>query len=130
LALIKCMSIWVPWAQLIMDGKKTTETRSWRTHCRGTIAIHAAMTVNATVRENCVKFGYNVKAIPKGAVLGTANLYDCVQFPDPRAPPDAYGDFTPGRWGWLLKDVVKFDPPIPIKGHQGLWNFEMPEGLQ
>jgi hypothetical protein len=34
-----------------------------------------------------------------------------------------YGDFTPGRWAWLLTDVTPCDP-IPAKGKQGLWNWE------
>lgn len=32
----------------------------------------------------------------------------------------AYGDFTPGRYAWLLADVVPVDPPAPFKGGQGL----------
>ena len=32
----------------------------------------------------------------------------------------AYGDFTPGRYAWLLADVVPVDPPVPFKGGQGL----------
>lgn len=31
-----------------------------------------------------------------------------------------YGDFTPGRFAWLLADVVPVDPPVPFKGGQGL----------
>lgn len=32
-----------------------------------------------------------------------------------------YGDFTPGRFGWLL-DNVRPIGPVPAKGKQGLWN--------
>ncbi len=31
-----------------------------------------------------------------------------------------YGDFTPGRFAWLLADVVPVVPPVPFKGGQGL----------
>ena len=34
-----------------------------------------------------------------------------------------YGDFTPGRWAWLLADIVPCDP-IPAKGAQGLWTWQ------
>lgn len=37
-----------------------------------------------------------------------------------------YGDFTPGRFAWLLGDIVPLDPPVPAKGHQGLWAWEVP----
>lgn len=33
-----------------------------------------------------------------------------------------YGDFTPGRYGWLLGDIRSFAEPIPVKGGQQLWN--------
>jgi hypothetical protein len=33
-----------------------------------------------------------------------------------------YGDFTPGRFAWLLENVQPI-PTIPAKGHQGLWEW-------
>lgn len=30
------------------------------------------------------------------------------------------GDFTPGRFGWLLTDIVNLDEPVPFKGGQRL----------
>lgn len=35
----------------------------------------------------------------------------------------AYGDFTPGRFAWLLDKITPFDPPVPAKGRQGLWKW-------
>ena len=32
-----------------------------------------------------------------------------------------YGDFTPGRYAWLLADVEALPEPIPARGRQGLW---------
>ena len=31
-----------------------------------------------------------------------------------------FGDFTPGRWAWLLDDIEPVDPPVPAVGGQGL----------
>lgn len=36
----------------------------------------------------------------------------------------AYGDFTPGRFAWLLSDVVALPEPIPAKGSQRLWEWD------
>lgn len=36
-----------------------------------------------------------------------------------------FGDFAPGRYAWLLTDITPCDP-IPVKGRQGLWNWEAP----
>lgn len=33
------------------------------------------------------------------------------------------GDFTPGRWGWMLDDVEPVNPPAPARGQQGLWDW-------
>ena len=35
-----------------------------------------------------------------------------------------YGDYSPGRWAWLLNDIKPVEIPIPVTGHQGLWNWE------
>lgn len=32
-----------------------------------------------------------------------------------------YGNYTPGRYGWLLDDIISFPQPIPVKGRQGWW---------
>lgn len=39
---IPVLSLWQPWATLVALGVKTIETRSWSTHYRGPLAIHAA----------------------------------------------------------------------------------------
>lgn len=44
---------------------------------------------------------------------------------DGRAIPDqaTYGDFTPGRFAWLLDDIEALATPVPAAGGQRLWNF-------
>ena len=37
-----------------------------------------------------------------------------------------YGDFTPGRFAWLLSNIEPLAEPIPATGKQGLWNWERP----
>lgn len=34
-----------------------------------------------------------------------------------------YGDYSPGRFAWLLADIKPLPEPIPAKGKQGLWNW-------
>ncbi|HMF31703.1 MAG TPA: ASCH domain-containing protein [Candidatus Lokiarchaeia archaeon] len=118
---MKALSLIQPFASLIVDGKKTVETRSWPTAYRGSLAIHASKKVDQAA---CAQFGYDPRVITRGAVLGTADLVDCAIFPDPRMPLDEYGDFTSGRWGWLLAHVVKFPQPEPALGHLSLWNWD------
>lgn len=43
---------------------------------------------------------------------------------DPQLP---LGDFTPGRWGWMLTDPQPCEP-VPCKGRQGV--FELPDDVE
>lgn len=82
--------------------------------------------------------------LPLGAIIGQVNVigvYESTHFPMTRTvmpnylkdgklyhipfteQEEAFGDYSPGRWGWLLSDAFKFDTPIPISGHRGLWDF-------
>ena len=35
-----------------------------------------------------------------------------------------FGDYSDGRFGWILSDPVLFKEPIPCKGQLGIWNFD------
>lgn len=39
---MKAISLWQPWATAMAIGSKRIETRSWSTHYRGLLAIHAS----------------------------------------------------------------------------------------
>ena len=59
---MKALTIWQPWASLLVSGQKKYETRSWATDYRGPIAIHAAMrpvrrTIDALVADKAGKPG-------------------------------------------------------------------------
>ena len=36
----------------------------------------------------------------------------------------AFGDYTPGRFAWILQDPVLFKTPLPAKGSLILWEFD------
>ena len=120
---MRALSLWQPWASLIYDGRKKIETRDWEMLYRGPLAIHAAKRMTTEEKWASEDFGYEWKTLPLGAVLCIVNVVDCVRFPHPKAPPDEYGDFTGGRFGFLMEMVEKFERPIPAKGMQGIWNW-------
>jgi hypothetical protein len=43
-------------------------------------------------------------------------------------PPDepelSFGDYTPGRYAWILENVQALPGPIPCKGALGLWEWK------
>lgn len=72
--------------------------------------------------------------MPSGVVLATCNLLDCV----PITPEfvatlgeqeKAFGDYTPGRYAWILENVRQLNKPVPAKGMQRLWEWDAPEGV-
>lgn len=42
----------------------------------------------------------------------------------------AFGDYSPGRFAWLLADVRRLDEPVPCVGRQGLFNVKLPDGVE
>lgn len=36
-----------------------------------------------------------------------------------------FGDYTPGRYAWILQDIQILEKPIPAKGQLGIWNFNI-----
>ncbi len=50
-----------------------------------------------------------------------AKPYEC----DPKLE-GAFGDYSSGRFAWLLDDVEQFKEPIPAKGMLGLWEWNQP----
>lgn len=143
---MKAITIIQPWATLLAAGKKHCETRSWKTNYRGEILIHAGkkdplwgicmmkkedwlMALQALeLYEDFNRF----EVFKTGAIIGKATLVNCVQIDEAtqslikeQHPEEyAFGDFTAGRYAWVMADPVLFDKPIPASGKQGLWNWE------
>ena len=141
---VKALSLHQPWATLIAAGVKNVETRSWpppQSLIGHRIAIHAAKKIVAfpdtpayreVQRRGEQRIGPRLAAdriSTKGAVVAVATLQNARQVQDDTAIPQGnellFGDFTLGRWIWELSNVQPLDPPVPARGHQGLWNFEL-----
>jgi hypothetical protein len=129
-----------PYATLIAVGVKTIETRSWGTPYRGELAIHAAKAWPADEREwQFSDRGFwapllrrlglrSVSDFPRGVVVATCRLVDCV--PTDRLAraalrdeERALGDFSGGRFAWMLADVAPLPEPAPARGSLGLWEW-------
>lgn len=122
---MKDLSLWQPWASFIAIGVKPFETRDWRPPrwlIGKRIAIHAAKKpVSKDDREWAMRVG--VADLPLGAIVCTALLAGAYRCPDLEVEADEFGDYAPGRWAWLLTDIERFEPAIPARGAQGLWDW-------
>lgn len=151
---MKVISLWQPWASLIATGAKKIETRSWSTKYRGPLAIQAAKTWNAEI--DAIMHTWHIQGglaplvgkpldltgmsypdikgelLPRGVIIVTCNLVDCIPTEEMTQKQiefeKHFGDFTPGRYAWILDDIKPLDNPIPAKGMQGLWEFDLSEG--
>jgi hypothetical protein len=134
---IKTLSLWQPWASLIVAGFKRHETRHWPTRVRGRMAIHAAKKVDHIDAPNeLCEFalgGENwARKVPTGAIVAVADLINCC----PTEGLEVYhsdwlaGNFGPGRFAYRLNNVRPLREPIPYKGAQGFFNWTPPEDLE
>jgi hypothetical protein len=143
---IKAISLLEPWASLLMlpssEGGKSIETRSWETKYRGTIAIHASKNFRPGDRDLCeqpyfkealAKLGYrHWSELPLGCVIGTAELVRTFQFDGNNTPPypeRAFGDYSLGRYGFVLVRPRRLVKPIPASGSLSLWDWTPPAEL-
>jgi activating signal cointegrator 1 len=90
-AVIKALTLRQPWASLVAEGVKTIETRSWCTSHRGRIAIHAGqryhdgewnLDLGRATHRICGGFERYPDALPRGAIIASAVLVDCVPIVD------------------------------------------------
>ena len=148
---MKAITIWQPWASLLVSGQKKYETRSWATSYRGPIAIHAAKRpvrriIDALAADrdgdgwrtlqrldSLFLKRRHLEELPIGAIVGNAVLVRCnaidEAFVAKLTPQERdLGDFTLGRYAWEFFDMVAADLPIPARGAQGLWEWRDGDG--
>ena len=70
---MKCLSICQPFAELIVQGKKTIELRKWNTKFRGEFLVHAAKNI---LEDDCKRMKISPKTVTTGAIIGKVNLVD------------------------------------------------------
>ena len=133
---MRAYTVYQPYAWATVAGLKPHETRSRRTNIRGRVAVHAgkAGLNRATRGLSTNEFWELLGAVggrtdlPLGAVVGTVEIVDCVPVEDVvdslTMQERALGDYSPGRWAWVLKNPVMFAEPAPARGKQGWWNWE------
>jgi len=132
--------------------EKAFETRHWITTYRGPVAVYATLKWDREIKDYClsepfrsvlsghlgIPSGYAddefLKAVrsglPFGRIVGTARIADVVPSEAADGPiaefggryERAFGNYGPGRAGFLLTDVVRFAEPVTIKGQQGWFN--------
>lgn len=116
------LSIRQPYAWLVANGIKDIENRSWRTHFRGPLLIHAGLDRSMLTQEfveECEAIGRvrMPEEYDLGGVVGYVEVVDCV-----RRHGSAWKD--PGSWGWVLANAR----PLRYRECGGALGFFHPKG--
>lgn len=133
---MKAISLWQPWASLIVMGLKTYETRSWHTSYRGELLICAAKKKSADqktyweyISDEHINNPQEFDSLPFGCAIVIVNLTNCIkmtpQFINSQSEVERdCGDWSIGRFAWKLENIRRVEN-IPVKGAQGLFNVDI-----
>lgn len=106
---MKAISLKQPWANLVAEGKKTIETRKWKTSYRGELIICSSKKPNI---------------YPAGYAIAKVELYD-IKPMTKKDEENACIKVYPKAQAWYLKSIKKIKP-IPVKGSLGIFDLELP----
>jgi len=125
---MKCLSVSQPYADFIIDGKKTIELRTWNTKFRGEFLIHAPQKVN---NRACKKFGINEDTLRVGVIIGKAEIYDVKIYRSLEELNSDYKKHLAGKeylhhkYGFLLRNPQPLRVPISYKGSLGFFEAKL-----
>ena len=135
---MRALSIRQPWASLILKAGKNIENREWPTKYRGRILVHAAKGMTRAEHEDAIAFaveairadprnadatkkvtlrelGFAFDDLPRGGIVGSVEIVDCVRTSD--------SPWFVGSYGFVLRDPQPL-PFTPWKGQLGF--FDVP----
>lgn len=134
---MKAITVWQPYASLLVMGLKEFETRGWETKYRGSLLITAAKRYDNARKDDIDRVvtilrehGMDSQAEQLfelcgrsvGCAVGVVDLSDCRQMMNGGSDlENAVGYFGEGRFGWKCDDPRMFESPLPVVGKQGLW---------
>ena len=125
---MKALSFKQPWAELILERRKTIDIRSWNTKFRGEFLIHASKNPDL----NAINY-YKMKLenLKFGFLVGIAKLVDVIIYNSKEEffrDKDKHLSITlPNKfpvYGFILKEVRRIKP-IKCKGALGFFNVKI-----
>jgi len=118
------LSIQQPWAELILQGKKSVELRRWTTDYRGDIWVHVGQKYN----EGVVEYFQLDRPLQTGGVIGRVVIDNVVQmtpnlWSEWRNKHLDLGDYQPGFYGFLLSAPQRLGKIVPVAGKLKLFSL-------
>ena len=119
---MKAISLKNPWAGWVYHGRKTIETRKWKTNYRGDLLICCSKTFDKNVPEG----KYNPECYITGKAICVVELYDIVKMTEEHQMK-AMCKIYDGAFAWRLRNVRKIKP-VDISGQLSI--FEIPKEIE
>lgn len=125
---MKALSFRQPWAELILQGRKTMDLRTYSTPYRGRIAVHAPQTIEAAA---CQAYGLNPASLDAGGIVGTVELVDVIPLDEAAYQQrlDAHlsgRHWREGLYGWVLADPQRLPAFLPTPGRRNFFHVDLP----
>ena len=121
---MKALSLKQPWAELVIQGKKTIELRKWNTSFRGEFYVHAS----GNIDEEQMKI-FNLKDLPRQAIIGKVTLLDVKKYENEQdflKDKDKHQALKMefGSYGFILGNPKRITP-IKQKGKLGFFKVDI-----
>jgi len=120
----RALSIRQPWAELILQGRKTIEVRTWETDYRGPFWLHTGKTADIGLERSFAVFDP-----PRGAFVGRITLeeispIDAQRWERWRGQHLDSGRYQPGLFAWHLSSAERLRQPLAAPGQLGLFRVD------
>jgi hypothetical protein len=129
---LKAISIKQPWLDLILNGKKDIETRTYNTEYRGYLFLHAPKGKDALMMKAILESEPGYKPVT-GAIIGIAKLVAVMPYETEEAfmhhysrhwcNEDYYDDETES-YGFVMKNVMRLQYPFFCTGRTKIFNVQ------
>lgn len=118
------ISIRQPWAELILQGRKTIEVRSWDTDYRGPLWLHTGKHADPDLDR---RFGITSPA--RGAFVGRITLesispIDKARWESWRSAHLDPGRYEPGLLAWILSTPERLTTPVAAPGKLKIYKVD------
>lgn len=125
---MKALTLLQPFADLMADGRKSYETRSWypwQLKPDELLAITASKSFDYQLGVLATSFGYAPSDLTLGVVVAVVRFAEAHKTEHTEVSPEerGYGDYRPGRFAWRCELVTKLAQPVPCRGSLGVWSL-------
>ena len=124
---MKALSFRQPWAELILQERKTLDLRTYKTGYRGILAVHVPKKIE---RDACWEHELNPDTLDTGGVVGLVELVNVI--PLTQADYEAHRDehlggrsFREPMFGWVLAKPQRLPHMVPVRGRMNLFNVDL-----